>query len=226
MAYSPHVLLAFGGTLGNNSQEIWTCTLKLMGQFEPNDTMTLIEQAEFAAAAVTPLSAWFNSADASISEDARLAWVKCNSVGSDGRYIWNQTTQVDVNPVVRGKKQVQVSWRQSYAITLRTLSSRGPASRGRFYPPMVTPVPASGSPYVSAPTATAMANAAVTLLEDLSTISVGESNRKWQVCNASSINGMIGPIRRVEVDRIADTQRRRTNRIPRESVEVPVAIPA
>lgn len=224
-----HVLLAWGGDLGNPAMDVWTNTLKLVvvggaqgGILSPDD------QFAFANEADALLKAWHSTSVGTAAGpyhlSAKLQWIKCNSIGADGRYVNPVTTEIQVATPPSGVA-THPNWRQTAAITLRTAQTRGPAHVGRFYP--------AGSnynfdgtgdaPYFSAAAAQSVADAAVTLIEGLNAIDInGDGSVMLQVsCVAQSTpaypNGRVLAVQGVEVDRVFDTQKRRTNRVPRLS---------
>lgn len=222
--WTPHVLLAWGGELGNPAVDIWTNTLKLIPYLDGVQiTWTEDQQFEYVTAAQVYIKAFVSSGSSNLGTAAKLAWVKCNSIGADGKYIYPNTTVFDVSPVVTGAGG-PANWRVSQAVTLRTGLSRGRAHTGRFYPPCSTYVPAQDLPYITTANASALATAAKALLDGLQAIEMTDGSQAKIVCVSPGLTDVgVEPVfnlvTAVEVDRVPDTQKRRTNRAARATVE-------
>lgn len=224
-----HVLIAWGGRLGNPAVDVWTNTLKVVTSGSPSEALSL-DQQETVAAGVADLLAPFHTTIFATSgfglygRSAYLDWVKVNSIGTDGKYVWPSTTVHDVAIPATGSGD-GASWRDSLAITLRTDRTRGRAHAGRFYPAGTTPHGlTAGSPYISSADATSAMNAAVTLINGINGLDpAGDGSIGITVANVSAgwaeqPSGLVIAVSGVEVDRVLDTQKRRTNRVPRSVV--------
>lgn len=229
----PHLSFAFGGTLGTPALEIWSCSLKLvhLDAGDPAvipfaDQETLLQ--EYKTAAVT----WFTAASASISQTAKMTWAKLNSIGANGKYFYPNTT-VDDFTGPQGAMATIVDWRQSLCITMRGASSRGKASTGRFYPPTVGLNPETvNTPYISSSSATTYAGAAKTFLDALNAADItGTSltSAPFVALVAGADTSKPGSakvwnqVTYIEVDRVNDSQRRRTNSVARNAVATNLA---
>lgn len=71
-----------------------------------------------------------------ISSQARLTTLKLNLIGTNGRYVGDETVLYDYDPYVAGQVGQFVAPQVAYAVTLRTAKARGRAHAGRFYLPM------------------------------------------------------------------------------------------
>lgn len=224
-----HILIAFGGTLGNPGIDVWANTIRCTTDYSPDGLLTEDDQDQVAGGLITPIGAFvattFTGTSRGLySNGASLEWIKVNSIGHDGKYAHPNTTIVDVSPAVSGAGN-NSDWRPSVVLTWRTALQRGRAHVGRIYPAGSICDPGSpGTPYMPSAVATAAAAAGVTLLQAIKAL-VDTNNQPYNLvpCVVSpdpsgTTGGYANPITDVEVDRVMDTQRRRTNRVPRLSV--------
>lgn len=226
----PHVRVSWGGTLGTPPTEIWTNTVrfKLTSIAQPS-----IAQLQAAADLAAPvIAAWVHDNSAFLCHDAALAWVKVNSIGTNGRQLNTETVESAVGlPVTGYLSSNNVPWYQTQALTLRTQKARGRAHAGRIFPPLVWGNVLAGSTYIDATSATAMATAFARCLFALNdAMSVGIAGGVGELAIASVFSpgsmakgtpGLFEPIVSVVCDRVPDVQHRRTNRVARsESPEV------
>ena len=224
----PHLSLQFGGTLGTPAAEVWSCGMKLV--YIPEGVPEVIPYADQALVLdeyVTPLVTWFTAVDTKIANTAKMTWAKLNSIGTDGKYVYPNTTVHDFSGPT-GATGAGVDWRQSLCVTMRGPSARGKASVGRFYPPTVLINPATTtSPYVDTTQATAYMTTAKTLIDSLN--SADMSGTSLSLPPAVALVGAgdtekPGSVKAwnlvtyLEVDLVNDSQRRRTNAIARQVV--------
>lgn len=223
--WTPHLLIAWGGTLGTPSQDVWTNTLKGL----PVDAegvqvpFTEDEQNEWLALAEPVISEWVsqNTPAATHTNTVNLEWIKANMIASTGKYMYANTSVLDVSPVVHGAASTPHDWRQSLVVTLRTDKARGRAHAGRFYPPVTPYEPENSStPYIASTVATNFLNIAANFTGSLNGLTTASgksalisifSPGETAIGLEPAYNGVTG----WEVDRVLDTQRRRTNRVPR-----------
>lgn len=228
--WTPHLLIAWGGTLGTPPLDSWTNTLKAL----TTDTngvqvpFTEAEQDEWLDLAAPVIQAWVQQTDPIMthSKSANLEFLKANMIDATGKYMYANTSVHDYPAGTAGLGVGIADWRQSLVVTLRTDKSRGRAHAGRFYPP-VTPLEPETNlvPYVAAASATAFVQAAANMIGSLNGLTLA-SGKAAGVCVFSpgesdvglepAFNGVTG----FECDRVLDTQRRRTNRVPRLIVTV------
>lgn len=223
-----HQLLAFGGSIVGG--DIWTCTLKTVWNGIPGQAMSFAGQEDalhnqgVSAAVVAYFGS--NTNGASFRQTVSLEWVKFNSIGVDGRYKFPNTSIVEFTPGTAGLSPSGGDPRESLAVTLRTAISRGRGATGRFYPPPQSMTYAAGESMVSAALASAAGGAAKTLVAALNAVTVDSG--ALTVCNISPGDDVLArsvvtePITTIEVDRVMDTQRRRSNKIPRTVVTIPL----
>lgn len=232
--WNPHLLIAWGGTMGSPGLDVWTNTLKAIVQESDGVTLTSLteeEQGLWLDDAQAVISTFFTSGTTYkvYGSAVYLNWAKANMIGADGKYVYPVTTVHDYSTPPNNTGAGSPDWRQSIAITLRTGLQRGPARVGRFYPAQ-TPggCESAGSPYIATANATAIKTAAQTLVNSLNTITVTDSplpsGKIVTISCVSAGETAVGVepsfnyVTSVEVDRVFDTQRRRTNRVPRSIV--------
>lgn len=228
-----HVLLAWGGLLGDPSLDVWTNTVKLQAVGPLAGDLTVEQQEIFANAMIgvlTPLhqTVLANSQGGLWNESARFQWIKLNTIGHDGRYFHDTTTVVDLGTEVLGSGHTS-NWRVSLATSFTTAKARGRAHIGRIYPvgTEVGGTQTAGSPYVSAADADAARDAVILAFETIKALTVVPDVQLVPVNVSPDPTGATGgymeTITGVEVDRVLDTQRRRTNRVPRLVESGPVS---
>jgi hypothetical protein len=224
----PHMALVWGGTLGTPAQEEWSCSMKLMYFSGGVPTTVPYDDQEPLLNIYQPLLVtWFTAAATKINAGAKMTFAKLNSIGEDGKYVYPNTTVMDFTGPT-GASSTAVDWRQSLAITMRGESQRGKASTGRFYPPLVALNPEIASnPYVSVTEATAYMGTAKTLLDSINAADVSGtslSSPPQVVLVGPRDTTKVGSVKvwnlvtYIEVDRVNDSQRRRTNRVARQVV--------
>ena len=210
MAYTPHVLFVFGGSWAADLTEIWECTVRL--EANGGGGVTLDCDAYLAAISL-PLKTWFAAAGTAMSSRAQLKWIKANHVGADGRYVDGTTTHVrDYGPIVTGGAPDVGPQFCTLAYTWETAVARGPAHRGRIYPPNATRAPSTSFKVDSGQRDANAANGAG-LLAVLKNTAGADAGTHATPCIASNIGGAIHAITGCTSDDIYDVQRRRKNRV-------------
>jgi hypothetical protein len=227
MAYPPHVLLSWGGSL--HGVEIWSNSLRL----EPNASQTLSEDDldAFLAELVPDLNAFHSQTF--FHTGSKLEYVKANRIGPDGRYLSTTTSHTLFlgTPIVGTGGDAHPA-QVSCVATLMTNAQRGLANKGRLYfgglaRSAFTVDPANGLIPVAQRDAFALhvknflnnINNAPGLDAagpgmDASVISPGAGARP----------GIARKVSGVRVGRVLDTQRRRRNALPESySAVLPVA---
>lgn len=206
MAYEPgpydskHWYLQWGGKLPGNEQ--WSCGLRLANTAGGDP----INDPAMLAACKTAIQAFHVSVGASISQPAKLSFVKLNLIGTDGHYVAPVTYQTIVADVSGGGPASAPYPNQiALAVSLTTGFSRGPAHRGRFY----LPLPGfnlDGTGLIAAANANVCSGAVDTLVAALNAVSanakVAVFSRKFGAAAHNLVTGNL-------VGRVYDTQRRR-----------------
>lgn len=210
MAYAPHSRLTVAGSWEGDISEIWEWTLSLCG---PTGSGPVTNPDAFLLAAAPIVSAFHSAQGSEISPDAQLLTLKIASIGADGKYV-GEASIYDYNPSISGGAQDSTNpGFCCMAITLQSAVLRGPGSRGRFYPPNCCfPVQgkqtAGGSVFLvdAAHVGPALA-AARTMLNALA------GTNDCVPVIASRVNGTNSAVTGLSMNDIADTQRRRKNKI-------------
>ena len=217
----PHLRVTFGGSLGTPSVEIWSNTINfnnLAAAIPTEQEVALLPDAIAPAVAT-----WFNAADSIINLDAKLEWLKAVWIQADNKQRGETTAIHDYPGGVPGGSNVPVIWEQSYCLTWRTPLTRGRGHAGRIYPPLSGPPPVAGSPDCTAANANRLATSAIALLagmrDGISQVLTPARVLNPVVISRGNVAGDKIPraitITGVVVDRVADIQHRRTNRVPR-----------
>ena len=211
MSYTPHILVAFGGSWTAQPNEVWECTIRGMLVTGTGSEADFAGDAYLASIA-TPLSTWFAASTSHMRGDAVLQWVKANAIGADGKYLNPTETFVhDYSPAVAGSATVtQLPGFCSLAYTWETGNVRGTAKRGRMYPPNAFNV--VGAMSVSTTDATTSVTAAIALLHVIDNAASGISTQELIPSVMSRIDGAHHPIIGASSDTLWDVQRRRKNR--------------
>lgn len=209
--------LTFGGRLPRG--DVWS-----MGVYLDDGGQDIGQgYGEFAGARAQITAAvtdWYTSQAASISRVALLDWFKLNRIGPDGRYVSPSTNEWE-HPKIGGQPGgFSADWWQhvSLALTHRAAEQRGPATRGRVYPPAVVATPTAAGvmprdwlqPYV---------NAWSDCLQDISDAFPGALGTPLIVSSgtkAAPNTGTRRPIVRVQAGDVLDIQQRRRNADPEE----------
>lgn len=128
---SSHVYVQWGG--GLPGAETWSCGFRMWkagGSAEADAASMLVG---IGAALV----AFHSAAVTNISSHCTLSFVKVNTIGTDGKYVGDGTTEATYADVPGGAVSSYVMPNQTaLAISTITGFSRGVAHRGRFYLPL------------------------------------------------------------------------------------------
>lgn len=229
------VIVMEGTTVGG---DIWSCSLRTIWGQAPGSQLSFEDQEELLKSFADPpflgianiMTAWWDNNTASgtaFLSIFSLSSIKFNSIGHDGKYVFPNTSEVVLNPAHAGKYTASGgNPRESLVITLRPGYDRGRGAFGRIYPPRTSLIYSGGNANLSAGNVTSYMNEFLTAVRAINALEV--SGEKLTVANISPGDTALGtsavaaPVTRVEVDRYMDTQRRRTNRMPRlvESADV------
>lgn len=206
MSYEPgpfdsaHWYVQWGGKLPGNEE--WSCGVRMAntgGGAPANDPALL-------AGCKAAIQTFHTSNDAFISGAAKLSFVKCNLVGTDGRYV-DPVTYEQVVADIGGAGPASPAYPNqiALAVSLTTAFSRGPGHRGRFYVPLPSYV-IDATGVIAAANAVQMSTAVDALTAALNAVS---GNAKLAVFSrklgAPAHNLVTGNL----VGRVYDTQRRR-----------------
>jgi hypothetical protein len=135
MAYRPHFLLQFGGTLYGS--EIWSCSLRMAN---PVAGASSEDPANYLQDMTNDVRTFINSSV--FNTQTVLTFVKFNKINEQGRYASAQESFTSFlsgtsGPLATGKgtSTTYVPPQSTLAVTLHTARVRGPGSRGRFFVP-------------------------------------------------------------------------------------------
>lgn len=202
MAYAPHTLVAFGGTLNTaqtKAKEIWQCGVRLGGG-------GINDCAAYLAAIQGGLSAWFH-ANTLIPSVCTLDWVKANNIGADGKYVSPNTFVHDYAPTITGGGVAGINDILTLVLTWTTDYQRGPAHEGRIFLPLYGVGQVSGAAMTASQadinTALAQGKSLLTVLAN------GVTGGAGYPAVLSKINGADRSITGIKVGDVLDVQRRR-----------------
>lgn len=221
MAFKTHHRVTFGGGLAETNpfapDEIWACNVNVTGQNAED-----FDEEEYLDAITPKLATWFHSSASAMSNQATLAFVKCNQISPAGLYTSNAVThRRDLSPVVNGSSAPVDPDIISVATSWTTDVKRGPGAHGRIYLPNATLGP-SGRMLLGAADQGTLAAAGAALLDILNNAD-GSGPTLFPVV-ASKANGTNTTITGVRVGNVKDVQRRRKYAI-RETYVSLAAVP-
>lgn len=209
MAYQPHLLLTFGGTLGT-SDEDWQCGIRFIkraGLIGPDPvTPNASDAGELLNDSVDKIADWWNNINVGVGSNAVLRWAKCAAIGGNGRYLFDTDPKVhDYDPGVPGQGSTRAyPFQVSKTLSFKTDRNRGRATNGRIYLPSPSNLVDTNTGLVSVDQAEVDHHAA--FIRDLQTSGV-DSQTTPAVVSSSSEEWAL--ITRVRVGNVLDTQRRR-----------------
>jgi hypothetical protein len=221
VAFPPGVhKLVFGGPLSDGDQ--WQMGLHLLAPGQDlGRNQTARDHIKDA------LRAWWLDARNGIGNNALLRWAKCNALDANGRYANPYTNEwVLVNDGGPGLSPAATKPGHphlSLAVTLRSASQRGQATRGRVFPPAVI-FEANAAGKVAPTTASGAADAFATLLSALIFNSEGKPVAPVIVSKGVKAReiGAYNGITRVQVGDEIDVQQRRRRAKPEAYSEAAV----
>lgn len=230
MTYQPHIRAQWGGFLGNTRQEIWSNSVAFHSggtPFSPGYLPDRDQLVEASAGVLAALGEWMGRPGSFISAQARLEFLKLNVILENGKQRDLDTvSRTLATPRAGNQTSSEHPWQVSWALTLRSDTfTRGRGHSGRIYPPAVSAPLENYGPYCTFPAALLMAESFRTCLNDMAqSISDAVDVPAGDVYHpviaspgnfARGQQGMNSNIDRVVCDRVADTQRRRVQNIPR-----------
>jgi hypothetical protein len=216
MAYTPHVLVSFGGSWTTDPKEVWECGIRVTADGGGGVT---VDCDAYLADIEAPLSTWFHDAGNGMMSTALLEWVKANHIGADGKYVDTTLTHVfDYSAPVAGAVGMKGPGYCTLVYSWVTAAKRGRAHMGRIYPPNAS-YPLISAFQVDSGSASAAALSGKGLIAILANAS-GAAGTKPVPSVTSKIDGSIRPITGCRVDTIYDVQRRRKNRVTGTSVSL------
>jgi len=200
--------------IGDLYEDVFNMTLSIVA----NDVTVPEVSQELADSVAAKAAAWWpktvGQGGAGITSSAVLRSIKLNRIGTDGRYMDNETVFKDLaSPVAGGIAGPQPA-QLACAVTFEGINPRARAGRGRMYLPAVGAYASLGSDgRVTAASALAIANGVKSLLTDITASYVALS-----ISARPGITSKVGAgadqfIRRVSVGRVPDTIRSRRSKL-------------
>lgn len=219
MAYSPHVLVAFGGRL-NTAQsvpEIWQCGVR----WAPSggSSMGDVNAADVLSSMITPMSDWFTGAGSLVDwapVNCTLDWLKVNKIDAAGHYS-DPTTHVHDYSGVVGSVSTATPWQPDIiagVVTFRTARSRPPGAWGRIYLPAYAAQSSdAGTALWSSAGQHQIADAGAGVLA-AGTAGFSAHDLEGDFVVASKVNASLNVITHVEAGNVMGVLRRRKNAEP------------
>lgn len=227
----PHLKLEIGGNLGVPAVDIWSNTVrfKIEDDDDPEVPSQLPRPEQLDAILFVmgqDIVSWFQDSDSLIGQNAILTYAKLNAITATGKQREVETHRIDLGPTSGPVGNPMPHWFVTAALTMRTEKARGRAHSGRIFPPCVGAPPQGQTPYISVTAAGLMGENFATALNTWSSkIATAGSPTTTDVYPVvASPLTTVGPnpgpallqrVTAIAVDRVADVQHRRTNRVPR-----------
>lgn len=210
-------LVVIGGTLGSGvDAEIWSCsvrgTLAFVGSGEAANAAARTALVNQWAAA---LQTWFSASTSRMRSDAKLTYVKLNSIAPNGDYLYpaspvtrNLTSTGALSPVIPSVLCVATSWKTARG-------GRSIGVNGRIYLPNRPNFVVDGGMRVAPADAVLIRDAGLALLGILATDASAPTNGAFTPCVVSKgVGNGVGagiaePITGVRVGDVIDVIRNR-----------------
>jgi hypothetical protein len=232
---TPHMLLQWHGSFALDTStpatDSFTGGLRFAGP-----GLAAVDTDERGDAVAAALAAWWKRSDNCIPQTARLSWVKWNRIGTDGKYVNNNSTRLIMYPqAVTSTNSAVYPQQVSLAASWGTDIQRGRGSRGRTFFPTNIPLDPSLGMRVSPAFCASVGDSIVKLIVGLNTAVnggtavtyptgpfpvPGSSQGDAAYCMASVMSnigtGTTGIINKVRIGNRLDIQRRRDNAVEEE----------
>lgn len=220
MAFPRHIRIEFGGPLTARSadDEIWSCSIKAFpgatgGPANLSDGGASLDLQAWCAAVAPQLSSWFaaSTPGQTMANTAKIAYVKANVIGPDGKYLNTTATNVTNFTAVAGAGVQQSPSFTSIAASFGSDRARGPASRGRIFFPNFTAV--SSGAAVTSGVQSAVLNKTLSLIGIIKAQTAGLNGGVMTPALVSDRDALWSYIRTCRVGNLYDVQRRRKNAV-------------
>lgn len=176
--------------------------------FAPN---TVAEEIDGVPAAVVAACVAYFAGPVNISQFAKLTSIKLNLIGTDGRYVNNETIEHVLASPLPGNSSNNPAPQVALCVSTSTPNARGRAHAGRWYLPMPG-MQLGGDGRITTTQADAVLNASVTFVNALN-VAMGD----WQASVVSNIGaGASNVITGLRVGRVYDTMRSRRGKFIEE----------
>lgn len=207
MVYPNHILVAFGGRLGDNEQ--WQTGFRLIS----DDKDDLNAQVQRAGENLDDIEAhvltWWNAAKTSLSAAAHWDFLKVNAIDAAGHYGSQVTNAIYYALDEAGHVGTGIvgPFQNALCLSLRTQYTRGRASRGRMYLPIENVGISATSGEVTTGEPDVLATATAALLSNVN----DNPGIDWANTRAAVVSefGAANAITAVRAGKVVDTQRRR-----------------
>ena len=211
ITYQEHVLVRWGGTIG---EDTWSCGVRMGASPGFDDAGWAASIMDDLAALLTGLA---GDSNAGWNPLAKLVWVRANAIGTNGKYTQASTNYLELNPVVTPAGTYIAPPQLAICVTLTTDVERGRAHSGRYYlPPNINTVDASGR--IDHSKTQAMATRHAQFIADLGAL----GNNSHRVRIMSALDGTQNDVTGVKVGDVFDTQQRRRRQIAEVYSSAPV----
>lgn len=223
MAYVPHVLIAFGGTLPARTaaDEIWSCTIRAFPGATggpANMGGAGVDYGAYATALAPALKAWFTGGTVNpVSTQCNLTYVKVNPIGPDGKYSDDDASNTVAISGANGQSSLAGISFTCLATSWGSDKLRGPASRGRMYLPTYAGAPAGTAVATTSHRANVLSYS-LALVSAIRTPTAGLNGGQMTPALVSPIGGAWSYIRTARVGDVWDTQRRRKNAVAEQYI--------
>jgi hypothetical protein len=217
MTLRPHTLVQFGGLIhfGGGGVDEWSCGVRLLTL---DGNLPIADPAAYMDSIAAPLLAWFRDSDSDMSSAADISFVKVNNIDAAGHYSDPSGTNEHIYASAQsGSKSNALPFTTSVVYTWESDHSRGPAHRGRIYPPNVPDMTAG---LIDTTNRLKHANAGVALIDVLGSGDAGATTAVPSIM--SNIDQAFRHIFKVSVDNLPDRQKRRQNAVTPTRVTVDV----
>lgn len=209
MAYSAHLLLAFGGSAWGG-QEQWQNTIRMRKELnlgDVGDTLNAFARDNMEDV-VTDVKNFFNSFQG-FSNQHRLEFVKFNAIRPDGRYLdQERTNQANFEPIV-GSGGVHNPPQTAIVATLGTSAARGRAHAGRMFLPAIGDPAVGNDGRITVAKAQQVADLVAVFLNNLNNWPGFDGVTTPEVNIMSKLDGSHRKVNHVRVGRVLDTMRSR-----------------
>lgn len=206
-----HVLVAWGGTLPGG--EVWTNTLRMRDVNPIGFPDQTAISGYLAGGFKDALATFWLSVKPFLGPDAKLAWMKANAVGTNGKYLASTTNLYTWATPIAGTSGANRANQVCIAVSTTTAATRGRAHKGRFFLPATYTTIDGVNGQFTAGESTTLANAAATYLSSLNSTASVLGVQQLRCAVMSNIGaGTHQDITGIKVGRVLDTQRRRRNK--------------
>jgi len=194
-----HFYVQWGGKLPGGEE--WSCGFRMLNTGAHNQA----DGPNLLIGIGAALAAYHARPQTQISDNAKLSFVKVNSIELDGHYTLETTNEATYADIAGGGTGNNVPNQMAWAVSLTTGFSRGTAHRGRFYLPLPVALPEDNG-VISEAEADVLRISTQTMRTDVNAVLAGYGmavmSRKVPTPGHRAVTG-------IEVGRVLDTQRRR-----------------